>query len=212
MGSHLAGWWPLATIAATLALAVLVVAHPGPLPGEVWYIQRLQALPQPVPDMADFVRNTTGTRASFLAGAPLAVWLVWRWRIRGVLAVAIAVAAMIIVQPGMKNIVDRPRPIDDSVEVRAHWTSESFPSGHSLGTTAVWGLAAGLAWRQRLLWLAAALALPIVATGLSSGVQGVHWPSDAIGGTLVGAIAAWLMLQMLPGEAGARTPPYDPAA
>jgi membrane-associated phospholipid phosphatase len=64
-----------------------------------------------------------------------------------------------------------------------------------LGTTAVWGFAAALALRRRRRDLAVVLALPIALTFASSSIQGVHWPSDALGGTLVGAIAARAMLR-----------------
>ena len=48
-----------------------------------------------------------------------------------------------------------------------------------------------MAWRARRRVWATALAIPAVATGLSSSIQGVHWPSDALAGTIVGGFAAW---------------------
>jgi membrane-associated phospholipid phosphatase len=54
-----------------------------------------------------------------------------------------------------------------------------------------------LAWKRRRRTLAAAACVPIVATGFASAVEGVHWPSDAIAGTLAGLIAAWAIVDTL---------------
>ena len=100
-----------------------------------------------------------------------------------------------------KELVDRSRLNATQVEVRADLSSKSFPSGHSLSTTTIWGAAAGLAWKRRRRTLAVAAFVPIVATGFASAVEGVHWPSDAIAGTLVGLIAAWAIVTTLnPGQ------------
>jgi membrane-associated phospholipid phosphatase len=96
-----------------------------------------------------------------------------------------------------KELVDRPRPDATQVEVRAVHSSKSFPSGHSLSTTTVWGAAAALTWRQRRRLAAIGLAVPIVATGVASAVQGVHWPSDALAGTVVGGFAAAAIVRTL---------------
>jgi undecaprenyl-diphosphatase len=180
-----------------LGLGIAVTWHPGPFAGEVPWVRQLQRLPAPAPSLAEFVRETTGSRAALVALVPLATWIAWRHRPLAALSVFIAVAAILIVQPLAKNVVDRPRPTSEDVEVRATWTSESWPSGHSLGTTAVSGTAAALAWSARRRRFAALLALPIALTFVSGGIQGVHWPSDALGGTLIGALAAWLTLRTL---------------
>ena len=126
-----------------------------------------------------------------VAGAVPAVWLVRRRGRNGLTVVLIVLATMLVVQPVLKEAIDRPRPTPIEVEVRAEHSSMSFPSGHSMSTTVVWGTIGGgllIADRRRLALVAA---LPIVLTFLSSGVQGVHWPTDALAGTLLGAVAAW---------------------
>lgn len=177
-------------LACVVALAIVVVGHPEPLPGEVAYVRWLQDLGEPVPTLADVVRATTGTEAALLVALVPAGWLLWRDRRAGLLTVAIAAGTMLVVQPAVKELVDRPRPSAEVVEIRAEHSSKSFPSGHSMSTTTVWGAAAGVAWQRRRRGLAAAAAVPVVATFFASGVHGVHWPTDAIGGTLLGACAA----------------------
>lgn len=182
-------WWPLAVLGAVAALSVAAGLHPGPWPGEVGWVRWLQDLREPVGSVADFVRLTTGTEGNLIVLVPLAVVVVARHGRPGAVVVAFALVAMLGVQPGLKDVVDRPRPDETQVEVRADHTSESFPSGHSLSTTTVWGSAALVAWRASRRRLAALLAAPIALTAMSSGVQGVHWPSDAVAGTLIGLLA-----------------------
>lgn len=181
--------WPLVVLAVIVSLSIAAGLHPGPWPGEVGYVAWLQDLPEPVESIAEFVRATTGTEGGLIVLAPLAVVLVARYGGPGWVVVGVALVAMLGVQPGLKDVVDRPRPDEPQVEVRADHTSESFPSGHSLSTTTVWGIAALVAWRSGRRRLAALLAAPIPITAVSSGVQGVHWPSDAVGGTLIGVLA-----------------------
>ncbi len=189
---RLFGWVAVVSL-ATLTVAVAV--HPGPLPGEVSYIDWLQRLGEPVPSVADFVRSTTGTEASIVVGVLPGIWLVRRYGRAGLGAVLIGLFALLVVQPLYKEVVDRPRPAASQVEVRGAYTSKSFPSGHSLGTTVVWGTLSAVAWRRRHRAVAAAAAVPIVLTGFSSGVQGVHWPSDVVAGTLVGVLAVGAILE-----------------
>ena len=189
-----------------LLLTVAVSLDPGPLPGELSYVRWLQDLGEPVPSIADVVRTTTGTEAALIVGALPAIWLIRRHRARGVAGVAIALVTMLVAQPLLKEIVDRPRPTPVQVEVRAEHESKSFPSGHSMSTTTVWGAAAAMAWLHRKRATAVVLGVPIALTGGSSGVQGVHWPSDALAGTLLGALAAVAMLEILYPWGGRRKP------
>ena len=187
-----------------VALTVAVLTADGPLPGEVGYILWWQDFGTPVPQFADVVRATTGTEGNLVIGIVPAIWLVHQHGRRGVAAVAVLLVAMLIVQPVSKELVDRERPVARQVEVRAEPTSLSYPSGHSLSTAAVWGTAALLAWRTGRRRWSIVCVVPIACTGVSSAIQGVHWPSDAVAGTIVGLGAAWIAVHLLceqPGEA-----------
>jgi membrane-associated phospholipid phosphatase len=182
-------WWVVA-LAVAGALALVVVLHPGPLPGEVDYVRWWQRLGEPVPTIADVVRFTTSTEAALVVfGVPM-LWVVVRGGRSGRIAVAVALATMLVAQPVLKEIVDRPRPTPDQVEVRADYESKSFPSGHSMSTTTVWGATAAVLWTHGRRRWAAVAAGPIALTSVASAVQGVHWPSDSIAGLLIGAVAA----------------------
>ncbi len=193
-------WIPIAWTAAALFLVVqtiVVMAVDGPLPGEIGLIRWLQGFGQPVPIFADVLRVTTATRVLLLIGAVPGALLIRRFGRRGVGAVVICLIAMLVVQSQSKLIVDRDRPTEEQVEVRAEHSSLSYPSGHSMSTTTVFGLAAGLAWSTGRRRWAVVATIPIVCTAVASGIHGVHWASDAIAGTIMGAAAARLALWAL---------------
>ena len=48
-----------------------------------------------------------------------AAWLIFRYRWHGATAVAVAGLTMLVVQPVVKELVDRPRPTVEQVDVRA---------------------------------------------------------------------------------------------
>ncbi len=73
-----------------------------------------------------------------------------------------------------------------------HQTSFSYPSGHATSAAVVYLL---LAWLVPLRWRRAAWSLAgvmILLNGVSRIMLGVHWASDVIGGTLLGAAFALL--------------------
>lgn len=84
----------------------------------------------------------------------------------------------------IKRAVRRPRPHDASVQVNVATPSQlSFPSSHAASTTA----AAVLLGRLVGLPLPAVLVPPML---LSRVVLGVHYPTDVLAGSVLGAVAA----------------------
>ncbi|GGN99509.1 phosphatase PAP2 family protein [Saccharibacillus kuerlensis] len=94
----------------------------------------------------------------------------------------------------LKNLFRRDRP---DINRLAEEFTFSFPSGHSMGAFALYGILAYLLWRMIPSFSVriAALVLCTLLTlsiGLSRIYLGVHYPSDVIGGYI--ASAAWLAL------------------
>jgi undecaprenyl-diphosphatase len=92
-----------------------------------------------------------------------------------------------------------------------HETSFSFPSGHALGTTVLYGLTAYLLasrWPQYRFWIYGATLGLVTAIGFSRLYLGVHWPTDVLAGWLVGLL--WLttciILVRLPRQMQAESP------
>ena len=104
---------------------------------------------------------------------------------------------------GLKALFDRPRP--DVVTHAQFVDSPSFPSGHALVSTAVYGALGAVAAnllrerRMKIYVMSWAVAL-IFAIGLSRIYLGVHYPSDVLAGWTVGlswSILCWLIARKL---------------
>jgi membrane-associated phospholipid phosphatase len=89
----------------------------------------------------------------------------------------------------IKRVVRRPRPNDPSVAVNVSTPSKlSFPSSHATSTTA----AAVLLGRLTGLPLPAVLVPPMLLSRL---VLGVHYPTDVLAGSALGAASAAVVLR-----------------
>lgn len=104
-----------------------------------------------------------------------------------------------------KGAVARPRPSADLVEVAQHDGGYGFPSGHTVGTAALFGvlflvLPAVVPSRPLRWLLQLGCLLLIVSAGPARVFVGVHWPSDALGSYLLAliflipAVAAYRMV------------------
>ena len=106
----------------------------------------------------------------------------------------------------IKLVISRQRPAADLVHILVPATGFSYPSGHAVFFTWMsFMLAASIAPRVRpavrpVLWVLAIVV--IVLTCLARVWAGDHWPSDVIGGVLLGAgwsaFVLWLPERWLP--------------
>ncbi|MBR2173137.1 phosphatase PAP2 family protein [Sphingopyxis sp.] len=117
--------------------------------------------------------------------------LVWHW-CGPRCAVALGGASLLsnLASSLLKLGFGRARP--DLIDHLDHQTSYSYPSGHATSAAAVYLLLAWLApprWRPYAWTLAAAM---VILNGFSRIMLGVHWASDIVGGTMLGAAFALL--------------------
>lgn len=132
-----------------------------------------------------------GSFQSVLVMTVLAAAILW-WRRERLLAAAVVgtVAAQELLFTVAKDIGGRPRP--DSALALVAETSPSFPSGHAVRATVVFGIVAYLVFRSvrstwaRVLTVSAYL-LAVLLVTMSRVYLGAHYVSDVWGGMLLGA-------------------------
>lgn len=114
-----------------------------------------------------------------------------RWRAAALLVVAPLWALVLNVV--LKLVVHRTPPGGDDDGLVAH-ARYSFPSGHTMTTTALLAALTLVAWPTRWRWPVTAGTAVVAATmGVSRVYVGVHHPSDVVAGWMMGAATAWLV-------------------
>jgi len=189
------GIW-LVLLAGAIVWRVLAGLH-SRLPGDLDITEWLQDSLFPGMGVSRLVRAVGSTEVVLGTGGAAAVVL---WRIgrrRQALLLAVGLIALALLQTGIKQIVDRPRPTQDLVDLRAGFSSPSFPSGHVMSPAVLYGFLLYVSPRMAvpsvlkvalLSWCAFVLAI----AGPAQVYVGVHWPSDVVGGY------AWAAVLLLP--------------
>ena len=124
------------------------------------------------------------TVPSIIVAAPFVIWLWVKGFRREAVWFVVALAAVALATSGVKNLIHRTRP--DGGEL-------SFISGHTSYFTVFSGYLFFMAKKviDDRRWLAGwriALVSLVVLTGFSRIYLGVHWPSDVLGGLLLGVL------------------------
>ncbi|MFJ9526915.1 phosphatase PAP2 family protein [Streptomyces cyaneofuscatus] len=171
-----AQWSPLMSLDRTVADALHrhAVAEPG-----LVHVNRV---------LTDWFWDPWTMRA-LVAVAVVVLW----WRGARLLALWVAAASLLgsLLSQGVKAAVDRERPRWPDPVDSAHFAA--FPSGHAMTAVVSCGL---LLWLLRLygagpaLW-AGAVAVAVVSVigvAVTRVYLGVHWLTDVVGGTLLGAV------------------------
>jgi membrane-associated phospholipid phosphatase len=179
---------------AILAAVLCVCAHWEPrFPGDLHLTRLLQSIDSRALDsIMEWVSFLTGGwRAPVLiiAGG-IVIWrCLGKWEAGLVLMTWLSSP----IDSGLKLVVNRPRPTPDLVHVFQTESGNSFPSGHAFLAIVFWGLLAYLALARlqrrslRVLVLSVSVMI-ILCVGVSRVYLGAHWPSDVMGGYVVGAL------------------------
>lgn len=119
----------------------------------------------------------------------LLTFALWRWWGWGAgLAMGLTTLLSSFASDILKNLYARPRP--DLVPHLDLQSSFAYPSGHANNAAVVYILFIMLVPQARHpFWQLTAAGL-IVLTGISRIMLGVHWPTDVLGGWMLGAASA----------------------
>jgi membrane-associated phospholipid phosphatase len=167
--------------------------------GLPWEIAMMRAVEPRLPWLLDQVFLTvpwTGTNLTVMPVIVLfAVWLVWRRRRLDLAAHLVTVTlGSLVFNAVLKDLYGRPRP--ELWEKRGQFAWASFPSGHAIVTVSVIFTVAVILHREKgWRWPYALAALLLAISFFSRLYLGVHWPTDIIGGALVGGV--WLVCTLV---------------
>lgn len=180
----------LVVLAAVVPLGILVRAdHPGLVEADLEASRAAERATQasdPLLRSAELVTYLGDPWLVTLGSLLIAVLLLRAGHRRLALFVVVVRLGAQVLSTGLKDIVDRARPVFDEPVATA--LGASFPSGHALGSAAFYAmLAVVLAPRSSRAWvpLVAAAALSALVA-VSRVLLGVHFPSDVVAGLLIG--------------------------
>jgi len=196
-GRHV--WWT-SVAAACVAFVVLgVYAHRDPyFPVDLEITRWVQSLTAGWFGDVLFPLNALGfpPLVTVVYGMVVLALLAARARVEGVCAGVAALGGSVLGHL-TKAFVNRPRPTPDLVRVAHQLAGTGYPAGHVLNFTAFAGFLCYVAWaRMAPGWtrttLVGALVVMIALMGVARIDAGEHWPSDVLGGYLIGF--AWMAI------------------
>lgn len=187
--------WVILAVVGYLALTGwLSLAAAGP--GTVWWdhpVQRsLESLDGPGWNAIAAVGNAIGnTLIGIVILLAAAVPLLIRHRYREIRLLA-AIGLVRIVNTPLKWLLDSPRPPTNAAGTNDVAVGLGFPSGHAMGTFLIGGALVIVVfhftrcrWRR---WTSLSIAIvAVIADGFGRVAIQAHWPSDVLGGWLLGA-------------------------
>lgn len=198
-------WAIFGTIAACVAGAIYAwyLKESGDWStGLPWETALLMRIHRPMPAIIDWTLLMVpwiGTNLTILPGVAIAWWqLRKRHRPDLIAAVVVAAAGNYILGFFLKFAFDRPRP--HLWEQRGEFTGSSYPSGHAATTISLLFFYSHLIHMERgWRWPYFVSFVFMLLTAYSRLYLGVHWPTDLIGGAVIGVVWLTAMLRAVDG-------------
>ena len=186
-------------LAATAAGLSVLVSNVSPLSGEEAVLEAVRNVEVPVLDWLCRSLDCLGSRLIIVASVLALSAVLW---VRGRRVEALGCLLIIPLEfmtLGLREVIDRDRPI----QLLEGWTTESpspgFPSGTTLHAVLFFGFIAYIVHvymrpGKLRLGLQGALVAVIAVVSYSRVNLGVHWPTDVVGAWLYGGVFLWLIV------------------
>jgi undecaprenyl-diphosphatase len=176
-----------------MAFALWLRSHGDWTIGLAWERGLLRAVHVELPDWLDavlVVMPWIGTNITLVPVTVIAVvWLVRRKRSHSAVYLAVTQLGSSTLNPLIKFLYERPRP--DIIPRRGWYDWAAYPSGHAIASTAVLTTVCIVLFRVKGWKWPFYVVVPLLIVSLFSRIYlGVHWPTDVVGGVLIGAV--WL--------------------
>jgi undecaprenyl-diphosphatase len=189
-------------IVAVIFLAISLLIHlPYTAVIDLDATEDIQRYRTPLFDfIAEWITYLGNTLTLMGVGIAAAVVMYVRKRRLGALMVVIALSGVPI-NYAIKELIGRPRPDGSLVSVLLPTVGLSYPSGHAMASTMLYGLLGVLCWIHlkrpvlRQLLTAFFFLLPIVIS-LSRVYVGAHWLSDVVGGCTAGLFFLLILVEI----------------
>jgi membrane-associated phospholipid phosphatase len=152
-------------------------------------LQWIQQLQTPFLNTVFTLITMTAEEVFFIV---VAAWFLWCGNKELGYRVGFAFLSSTVVNPLLKEGFRIERPVGrEGIEAqRLHTaTGYAFPSGHTQGASSFW---TGIMTTARRRWVTALGILMILLVGASRMYLGVHWPTDVLGGMVIGV--GWVFL------------------
>jgi len=145
----------------------------------------------PAMDVPFTVLTFMGDEMFFLLFLPFIYWCVDR---RTGARLIILFLFSVYVNAFAKVIAKQPRPFEYNSHVQklVEAGGGGFPSGHTQGAVVVWGYLASV-FKKTWLWIAAGLLMILIP--MSRVYLGAHFPTDLLGGYIIGALLLILYIK-----------------
>lgn len=146
----------------------------------------------PVQDAVVMAYTSLGNSGILFIAAGLLLLCFKKTRKAGVAALLALLIGLLCTNVTLKPLLARPRPwldVPGLVNMVGESAYRSFPSGHA---TSAFAFAFAMCFGAPEKWMKWVSMVVAILMGLSRLYVGVHYPTDVIGGVLVGLLAGWL--------------------